>query len=90
MIPEFTQCLWKCFVSFFLSAYSQVWDDRGIYLEKVYTRVLLQNRLTVSNFPQYPRITGIGGSTGLKYEYTEWKCKIKDLVSLLGGYLVHE
>lgn len=80
----------EIFRQFFLSAYSRVWDDRGIYLEKVYTRVLLQNRLTVSNFPQYPRITGIGGSTGLKYEYTEWKCKIKDLVSLLGGYLVHE
>lgn len=80
----------EVFRQFFLSSYSQVWDDREIYLEKLYTRVLLQNRLKVSNFPKYPRITGIGGSTGQKYGYTEWKCKIKDLVSFFGGYLVQE
>lgn len=79
----------EVFRQFFLSVYSQVWDDKGIYLEKVYTGVLLQNRLKVNNFPRYPRFVGIGGSTGQKYGYAEWKCKIKDLVSLFGGYLVH-
>lgn len=74
----------------FLSVYPQVWDDKEIYLEKVYTRVLQENDLKVHNFPKFPRIIGIGGSTGQTYDYSEWKCKIKDWVSFFGGYLVHE
>lgn len=80
----------ETFRSFFLSVYSQVWDDKEIYLEKVYTKVLQNNNLRVHNFPKYPRITGIGGSTGQTYEYSEWKCKIKDWVSYFGGYTAHE
>lgn len=80
----------ETFQSLFLSAYPQVCDDKEIYLEKVYTKVLQNNNLRVHNFPKYPRITGIGGSTGQTYDYSEWKCKIKDWVSFFGGYLVHE
>lgn len=78
------------FREYFRKAYTQVWDDEGIYLEKVYTKILLEEKIKVKNFERYPRVLGKQGSTGLDYEYTEWKCKIKDVISRLGGYKVKE
>lgn len=72
----------------FRKAYEEVWDDKGIYLEKVYTRILFEQKIKVYNFAKYPRVIGVSGSTGLDYGYTEWKCGIKDLISKAGGYKV--
>ena len=70
--------------------YDLVWDEKGIYLEKVYTRILSEQKIEVKNFPRYPRVIGISGSTGLEYGFTEWKCKIKDIISIFEGYKVNE
>lgn len=72
----------------FQTRYLDVYDDQGIYLEHIYTQVLNENKIVVTNFPQYPRIVGISGSTGEIYGYTEWKCKVRDILSRLGWYKV--
>lgn len=72
----------------FREVYHKVWDNQGIYLEHIYTQTLKENGIKVTNFPRYPRIVGISGSTGGSYTYVEWKCKIKDIFSRLNGYRV--
>lgn len=76
------------FRTLFLNAYHQVMDEQGIFLEIVYTKILQGNDIKVYNFPRYPRIKGISGSGGIKYDYTEWKCKIRDVLSLMNVYVI--
>ena len=76
------------FKNFFLNSYKQVADKQGIFLEMVYTQILQKYNIRVFNFPRYPRIVGVSGSGGLKYEYTEWKCKIRDVLSQINFYKV--
>ena len=78
----------RVFKEFFMRGYDQVMDDEGMILEKLYTRILLRNNIKVANFPRYPRITGTSGSGGLTYSYTEWKCRIKDVLSQINFYRV--
>ncbi|MBD5464194.1 MAG: hypothetical protein HDR24_14270 [Lachnospiraceae bacterium] len=76
------------FKKLFLDAYEQVMDEQGIFLERVYTQVIQENRIKVTNFPRYPRIVGVSGSGGSVYGYTEWKCRVKDLFSRMNLYRV--
>ncbi len=76
------------FKHYFIDTYHKVNDDKGIFLEHVYTNVLLDNNIKVNNFPRYPRIVGVSGSNGIAYNYTEWKCKIKDMLSKVNYYKV--
>lgn len=76
------------FRQLFLEAYKQVDDRKGKYLEIVYTGVLSENGIKVRNFPRYPRMVGMSASTGADYVYTEWKCKIKDVLSKFNYYMV--
>lgn len=78
------------FDKYFRNAYDKVRDDEGIYLEKVYTGILAEQKIQVKNFPGYPRVIGMSGSLGYDYGYTEWKCRIKDIISFFGGYKVNE
>lgn len=78
----------KQFKEYFLHSYEQVMDEEGTFLEMVYTQILQDKGIKVSNFPRYPRIVGISGSGGSRYEYTEWKCKIKDVLSQINFYRV--
>lgn len=77
-IDQFKKC--------FLHSYEQVMDEQGIFLEVVYTQVLQEHNIKVHNFPRYPRIVGVSGSGGIIYSYTEWKCKIKDVLSYMNLY----
>lgn len=76
------------FKELFLHAYHQVMDREGTFLEMVYTGILQDNDIKVYNFPRYPRIKGVSGSEGIKYDYTEWKCRIRDMLSLLNVYTI--
>ncbi|MBD5546140.1 MAG: hypothetical protein HDQ97_01840 [Lachnospiraceae bacterium] len=76
------------FKRMFLNVYEQVMDEQGIFLERVYTQVIQENRIKVTNFPRYPRIVGVSGSGGSVYSYTEWKCRVKDLFSRMNLYKV--
>lgn len=76
------------FKKLFLDVYERVEDEKGIFLETVYTQVLRDNQVKVTNFPRYPRITGVSGSGGCLYSYTEWKCKIRDIFSLMNLYRI--
>lgn len=78
------------FKKLFLNAYEQVMDEQGFFLERVYTKILKEHRIKVTNFPKYPRIVGISGSGGSVYSYTEWKCKVKDLFSWMNLYKIDE
>lgn len=80
----------KQFKDYFLDSYNKVIDERGIFIEIVYTQILHQHNIKVHNFPRYPRVVGVSGSGGLIYEYTEWKCKIKDVLSFINFYLVRQ
>lgn len=79
----------EVFKQHFMEKYTEVMDEEGWYLEKVYTAVLKQKKLPVKNFPKYPRIIGMSASTGYSYVYTEWKCKVKDVLSLFQFYKVN-
>lgn len=76
----------KAFRDNFLREYKNVWDEKGIFLEHIYADIVRKKKLSVKNFPRYPRIRGISGSTGITYEYTPWKCRVKDLLSLFNYY----
>lgn len=76
------------FQTLFMNQYDRVMDDEGVYLEKVYTSIIQEHHIPIDNFPRYPRIVGVSGSTGAQYVYTEWKCKIKDVLSQLNYYKV--
>lgn len=76
------------FKDYFLDSYDKVMDEQGIFLETVYTQILQECSVQVHNFPRYPRIVGISGSGGIVYSYTEWKCKIKDVLGLVNFYAI--
>lgn len=76
------------FKKFFLEAYGQVMDSKGVFLEHVYTTILLDEGIKVYNFPKYPRIVGSSGSSGVAYEYVKWKCRIRDFLSVFNLYKV--
>ena len=76
------------FKKFFLNSYEQVMDHQGIFLEMVYTQILQKHDIRVFNFPRYPRIVGMSGSGGAPYTYTEWKCKVRDVLSQVNFYKV--
>ena len=78
----------SCFRRYFMDEYHNVDDEKGVFLEYVYTDVLLKHGIQVENFPRYPRIVGVSGSNGQIYGYTEWKCKIKDVLSKIDFYRV--
>jgi len=78
----------ELFRRLFLNAYDKVMDSEGIYLEKVYTAIIREHGIKVKNFPRFPRVTGVSASTGADYVYTEWKCKIKDILSWFQFYQV--
>ncbi len=70
----------------FINAYEKVDDKNGIFLETVFTEILRNKQIEHRNFPLYPRITGKSGTSGSEYVYTEWKCKIKDILSKFNYY----
>lgn len=74
------------FERFFIDEYRNVYDGQDYYIEKVYRDVLLTNKIVSQNFPKYPRIRGISGSIGIEYGYTEWKCKVRDILSIFNIY----
>lgn len=76
------------FKELFMDSYEQVMDDKGIFLEKIYTRMIQNSKIEVANFPRYPRIVGMSGSGGAVYTYTEWKCCLKDIFSRMNLYKV--
>lgn len=76
------------FKDLFLDSYDQVMDEQGIFLETVYTRILQKRRIKVYNFPRYPRIVGVSGTGAIVYCYTEWKCRIKDVLSRINFYKI--
>lgn len=76
------------FKTCFLNGYEQVMDEQGIFLETVYTGILKDNKIKVTNFPRYPRIVGISGSGGIVYSYTEWKCRVRDVLSRMNFYRI--
>lgn len=78
----------QTFRQFFEMVYPMVNDKSGNYLEKVYTAVIIEHKLPIRNFPKYPRIVGVSGTSGAQYTYVEWKCRIKDILSAAGFYKI--
>jgi len=78
----------KMYREYFLKAYENVDDSKERFLEHVFAHILRDKKrgLKHRNIPRYPRLTGRSGSSGGDYVYTEWKCKIKDVLSLFNYY----
>lgn len=76
----------KTYREYFETAYKKVDDDQGYYLEHAFTDAIFENSLKVCNFPCYPRIVGESGSGGAQYTYTEWKSKVRDILSVFNVY----
>lgn len=76
------------FKKLFMDVYKQVMDEQENFLECVYTQIIQDNKIKITNFPCYPRIVGISGSGGSVYGYTEWKCKIRDIFSKMNLYRI--
>jgi hypothetical protein len=70
----------------FSEAAGKVDDGAEYFLEYAFTDAVLDNNISVKNFPKYPRIKGVSGSGGNSYDYTEWKCKIRDFLSIFNIY----
>lgn len=79
----------EMFQAKFREQYGRVRDSEGIFLETIYTQILREEKIRVTNFPRYPRIVGMSGSMGIPYSYVEWKCRIKDLLSWINYYKVN-
>ena len=76
----------RWFKDYFMQAYKLVDDKHDYYLEHVYADIIRKNKLVFQNFPVYPRITGIAGSSGQVYSFSRWKCIIKDALSVFQFY----
>lgn len=76
----------KTYREYFETAYKRVDDDHGYYLEHAFTDAIFANGLKVCNFPCYPRIVGESGSGGAQYTYTEWKSRVRDILSVFNVY----
>lgn len=74
------------FKGYFLQTYHAVNDYENYFLEHAYTKTIQKSKLDVMNFPLFPRISGISGSTGNTYSYNEFRCKIKDILSYFNAY----
>ncbi len=75
------------FEEHFIDRYEEVHDDKGVFLEQVYYECITRSELKVERFARYPRIRGYSGSTGAEYTFKEWKCKIKDILEVLGYFI---
>lgn len=73
---------------YFAEAYLWVNDPKELYLENVYFDIILRQNIVTLNFPLFPRILGIQGSTGEQYTYTEYKAKIKDILCRFQYYRI--
>lgn len=79
-------------------AYEEVFDERGIYLEHVFYKVINQHLLSYRSFYEMPWIKGISGSTGESYELNRGKrtrvmlnylCRINVYNSIILWKIIH-
>lgn len=64
------------YTKYLISAYEQVNDYAGFYLEHSFYCVIKEKMLSVRRFFFYPNINGISGSTGLSY-HVSFKGRLK-------------
>jgi len=57
----------EVYKKFFLYAFKEVDDIEGIYLEHLFSEVIVKNQLKIHNFVVFPNVQGISGSTGITY-----------------------
>lgn len=72
----------KIYMAVFVDAYKNVCDKRGIYLEHVFAKRIIENGLIIYNIPHFPVIDGISGSLGNRYQETiGWERCLYELLS---------
>ncbi len=75
-----------CYHKYFEKSGQLVDDQNGMFLEVIYYETIMKFALMTRNMPYYPRIVGKSGSGGYQYSFKEWKCKVKDLLSIFNHY----
>lgn len=78
---RFYQCKKVTFNAFLESAYCDVHDREGVFLEHVYYQQLLSNSIKFENFVVLPNFLGISGSTGIVYEMSASSFRIRQYLS---------
>ena len=57
----------KEYIKWFLDAYKQVCDRKGVYIEHIVNNIIYNNKLKINNLPFYPELVGESGTTGEIY-----------------------
>ena len=75
-------CIYK---EYFEDGYSDVDDNKKIYLENVFYHIVYKNNLSIEKMFFYPQFRGYSASTGGEYKDTKIKNIIKQFMTLGGG-----
>lgn len=79
----------KTYTYFFENSYQYVYDNKGIYIEHIFYKVIYDNKIKVYNLPYFPKIDGLSGSTGVQYQkHMGYRRYLYDFISRINFYNV--
>ncbi len=68
--------------TFFMNSYNYVDDKNDKYLEHVFSSVVKDKSITISDFIVFPNSVGVSGSTGEKYDLS-FKRRLKENIKII-------
>ena len=77
----------ELFKLYLIDAYKFVDDNKGDYLEYCYFNALKKNKLAIIPFKNYPRYSGVSGSSNSPYDVSAYKYVLYFVVNLF-DYLI--
>lgn len=72
------------YMDYFINAYKDVKDSEMKFLEVVFCQIIKNYAITCRSFNTFPVISGYSGSTGLKYDQSNKKILLENILNLLG------
>jgi hypothetical protein len=77
---RFYQCTKLLFEELLKDSYFDVHDKENVFLEHVYYKKLVDNRIKFKNFIILPNFLGISGSTGIVYEMSRSELIVRQIL----------
>lgn len=78
------------YMNYFSSSQFQCDEKIGKDIEKVFFNIIVENNIEQKPFNQYPRMNGIIGGLGIKYDKSLLKYKLFDILIKIGFFTVKE
>ncbi len=72
------------YINYFIKQYKNVRDSENIFIEHVFAKVIIKERLKYKHFIIEPNILGISGTNGKKYKSSKLKIFIKTFLNFFG------